>query len=108
MLDKEIGNYFWVNDNGEVSPATIWSAHKAVIREKIITFPTKLKCEWKADINKLEWKFHKLSKDHRCKPTPKYRALLESSHLSLNLALTTRAEKALGEPMYVYMPIKIK
>lgn len=78
MLDKDIWDYFQVNDNGEVSPETPWAAHKTVIRGKIIHISTKLKHERWADIEKLEREFHKLKK-HRCNHTPRSRSLLESS-----------------------------
>lgn len=36
VLEKELQVFFRVNDNGEVSPETLWAAHKVVIRGKFI------------------------------------------------------------------------
>lgn len=65
ILEKDIVEYFQVNDDGTVSPETQWASHMAVMRGKIIQLASKLKCERRADINKLEQEFHKISKDHR-------------------------------------------
>lgn len=42
-LKKSLKEYFQINDNGEVSPAILWEAGKAVIRGKIIEITSRLK-----------------------------------------------------------------
>lgn len=59
ILEKEIREYFRVNDNGEVPPETLWVA---VLRGKIIQISTKLKQERQAD----------LVKSRNFKSSPKY------------------------------------
>lgn len=64
MLDKDLREYFEVNDNGEVTPSTLSAAHKVVIRRKIIQLYTKLKHGRQAGVVNLERDFLTLSKNH--------------------------------------------
>lgn len=75
-------------------PATLWAAHKTVIRGKIIQLFSLLKREHRAAIDKLTKEFHAKIK-HKCDPIQVSRNKLETARLSLNLALTTEAEKCL-------------
>lgn len=52
-IRKELENYFVVNDNGEVSGATLWEAHKAFIRGVLIEMGARRKKERSEKIQKL-------------------------------------------------------
>ncbi|XP_040197503.1 chromosome-associated kinesin KIF4-like [Rana temporaria] len=95
MLVKEIREYFENNDNNEISPSSLWGAHKAVLRGKIIQLSSKLRRERKVDIEKLERDFKFLSRSHKRNPSRSSLTKLDSARLALNLALTSSADKHL-------------
>lgn len=49
----------------EVSPATLWAAHKTVLRGKLIQLSTKLKKEHRADLQKCSEEYQALAKSHK-------------------------------------------
>lgn len=92
-IKKGIKEYFHLNNTAELSPETLWAAHKATIRGKLIQISTQIKREIMTDIHKLETEFSQLQirqkQDTKLVPMAK----LDAARLSLNLALTTKAEK---------------
>lgn len=93
MLEKDIWEYISINDTVDISPCSLWSAHKAVIRGKIIQLSSRLKCKRQSEVLKLEKEFKEFSSSHKQNPTPTTLTNLESTRLALNLALTSSAEK---------------
>uniref|UniRef100_A0A3P9LA26 Reverse transcriptase domain-containing protein n=1 Tax=Oryzias latipes TaxID=8090 RepID=A0A3P9LA26_ORYLA len=64
-LGKEIEMYFEDNDNGEVSPTTVWDAYKAVLRGKIISLSSSLKKRKQDKLNQLTCQLKDLQKQHK-------------------------------------------
>uniref|UniRef100_A0A8C5MRY5 Reverse transcriptase domain-containing protein n=1 Tax=Leptobrachium leishanense TaxID=445787 RepID=A0A8C5MRY5_9ANUR len=65
-----LDQYFTENASEEMSPATVWAAHKAVIRGhfiKIATFRKKQKLSLALD---LQAQLHRLEQQHKADPTP--------------------------------------
>lgn len=94
-IDKGLQEYFLLTDIQNVSPITLWAAHKAFIRGKIIQIASRLRKARKADIERLEKEFSLLSKLHKCYPSPGSAGKLDTARTALNLALTALAEKSL-------------
>lgn len=65
QIRTDIKEYFEENDNGEVSPQTLWDACKEVLREKIIGYSSNLKKPRKAKIEQLEMELKKLEGVHK-------------------------------------------
>lgn len=86
----------FLNETSELSPTTVWAAHKSVLRGKLIQLALKLRAEHRADILKHTEEFHALAKAHKHNPTPESLAKLDTAHALLNLTLTTTAEKHLS------------
>lgn len=85
MLDKALKEYFVDNNNHSVTPATLWAAHKAVMRGKLIQISSQLKRERKVEIQKLTGEFLSISKRHKHNPTTDTLAQLESAQTHPNL-----------------------
>lgn len=93
ILEKALREYFTESDNNTVSPGTLWAAHKAAMRGKIIQISSQLKRERGAEIQKLTEEFLLVSKHHKSNPTPDNLSWLDEAQIQLNLALTTAGEK---------------
>lgn len=91
-LEKAIKEYFLLNNIAEVSPETLWAPHKATIWGKLIQISTHLKRE-RMGIDRLEKEFTQLRRLHKQDPKMAPMAKLDARRLSLNLVLTTKAEK---------------
>lgn len=70
----------------------LWAGHKAFIRGKIIQIASQCKCERKADIEWLEKAYVTLKAQHKRNLSG---AQIDKARLELNLALTTKVEKAI-------------
>lgn len=95
LIEKDLKDYFHTNDTEAISPATLWAAHKVLIRGKIIQLSSCLKREHRAEIDNLTKKFHDLCKRSKREHTRISLQKLEAACLNLNLALTTKAKKHL-------------
>lgn len=84
MLEKELCEYFLLNDKDDISPSSLWGAHKAVMRGKIIQLASRVKHEWQVDVANLEKGFKSLSKAHKHNSTSDSFAKLEASRMTLN------------------------
>lgn len=92
-IEKAISDYFTLNDTADVSAETLWAAHKATIRGKLIQISSQIKREHRVDIDNLEKTFHKLCSEHKRDPVRVPVSRLDAARLELNLALTVKAEK---------------
>lgn len=61
--------YFLENDNAEVTLATLWAAHKTVLRGKLIQLSPKIKKEHRADLLKCTEEYQTLAKPLKRNPT---------------------------------------
>lgn len=61
--------YFSLNDMQEVSPETLWAAHKAAIRGVLIQISSQTLKAHQADVVRLEKEFQDLSKNHKLNST---------------------------------------
>ncbi|XP_040198878.1 vomeronasal type-2 receptor 26-like [Rana temporaria] len=94
-IEKALKEYFLINDTDGISAETLWAAHKASIRGKIIQIATKLKKEKALKVEKLEREFASLSKQHKKDPLKVQIAQLDNARLALNLALTVKVERSI-------------
>lgn len=95
MIERDLKEYFRFNDTPDISPSSLWGAHKAVVRGNLIQLASLLKREKQKDIVNLEKNFQSISKTHKNNPSPTSLALLDAARISLNTALTSSAEKHL-------------
>lgn len=58
-LGEALTEYFIINDDGNVSPSTVWDASKATIRGKIISIGSRIKKQRLAKEQNLEDKIKK-------------------------------------------------
>lgn len=65
QIRTDIKQYFDENDNGEVSPQTLWDACKVVLRGKLIGYCSNLKKQRKAKIEQLQLELEKLENAHK-------------------------------------------
>lgn len=93
MLEKEMKEFFLLNDVEDISPGALWGAHKAVIHGKLVQLTSQLKRECQVHVDKLDEEFKPLSKTHKHNPTIATLVKLDTAKLALNLALTSSAEK---------------
>lgn len=94
-INKALQDFFSLNDNGETSPKTLWAAHKAYIRGRIIQISTQIKQKRSDIIKYLEKEYTTLRASHTLDPSKVSIALLDKAKLDLNLILTTQVEKAI-------------
>lgn len=73
----------------------LWAAHKVTIRGKLIQISSQIRQNNRAEIDRLERKFLRLSKEHKQNPKLIPTAKLDAAWTTVNLALTSRAEKSL-------------
>jgi len=64
-IKQNLMEYFQSNDNGEVSPSTLWEAGKAVIRGKIIEITSRLRKARLEQQKSLESKIRELEGEHQ-------------------------------------------
>ncbi len=65
QIRTDIEQYFDENDNGEVSPQTLWDACKVVLRGKIIGYCSNFKNQRKVKIEQLQSELEKLENIHK-------------------------------------------
>lgn len=65
ILEQTLKDYFIENDNDSVSPATLWAAHKTVMRDKLTQLSSKLKRQHIADLQRGTEEFRSLAKAHK-------------------------------------------
>lgn len=65
QIKKEINQYIEHNDNGEVSPAMLWDAAKAVLRGNMIAITTARKKQKEQQLNHLDQKLRTLEHQHK-------------------------------------------
>lgn len=94
-LENAMKEYVHFNNMDGISAETLWAAHKATIRGKIIQIATKLKKERASDVEKLERDFAALRKHHKKDPSTVQIAQLDKARLVLNLALIVKAENSI-------------
>lgn len=92
MIERDLKEYFWLNDTPDISPISLWGAHKLVIRGNLIQLASCLKREKQLDIANLEKNFQSLSKAHENNPSPTSLGLLDAAKIALNSALTSSVE----------------
>lgn len=92
-LENSLKEYFTLNKVEGVSEETLWAAHKATIRGKIIQIATQIKKERQIDIERLEREFLSLKKQYKKHPSNSLLSHMDATRLALNLALTTKVEK---------------
>lgn len=63
-MGNEFKEYMANNDNGAVSPSTLWDAAKAVLRVKLIMWSSQKKREKEKQIKDLTMKLKSLEKQH--------------------------------------------
>lgn len=95
VLKKELQAYFQENSSPSMSPAIIWAAHKATIRDKIIQLAARAKQTREQTIKQLEVDLGKLMQEQRLAPQVDIRHRIDEARLALNLSLTTQAEKCI-------------
>lgn len=95
MIERDLKEYFRLNDTPDISPSSLWGAHKTVIRGNLIQLVSRLKREKQLDIANLEKNFQSLNKAHKKNPSPTCLGLLDAAKSALNSALTSSAEKHL-------------
>lgn len=61
-IEKAIKKYFLLNNVAEVSAETLWIAHKATIRGKLIQLSTQIKRERMVSIDRLEKEFTQMQR----------------------------------------------
>ena len=95
VLIKDIGQslleYFEHNDTDDISPETLWAAHKASIRGKIIQLAANLKKQKNLEIKRLEINYLDLCRKHKTDPHNFPTQALDAARSALNLVLTTKA-----------------
>lgn len=56
-IEKGLQEYFLLNDVNNISPTSLWAAHKAFIRGKIIQIASRIHTARKAEVEWLEKRF---------------------------------------------------
>ena len=92
QLKQTIEEYFAINDNGAVSPSTLWDGAKAVLRGKCIEIAVKLNEERLEKEKQLESDIKRLEHEHKVSGD---KNILEQLHHALDELLTRKAEGAL-------------
>lgn len=95
MIKRDLKEYFRLNDTPDISPSSLWGAHKTVVRGNLILLASRLKHEKQMDIVNLEKNFQSLSKTHKNNPSPTSLTLLDAAKIALNTALTCSVKKHL-------------
>lgn len=84
MIADGIREYFRLNDVENISPETLWAAHKATVRGELIRLATQVKKERLIDIHKLEQTFISLKTDHKKDPSKVHTEKLDAIRLDWN------------------------
>lgn len=92
-LEKALKEYFLLSDTEGISAESLLAAHKVTMHGKFIHIASQLKRERLADIEKLEREFSLLHSQHKKDPSKVSIAQLDVLRLTLNLALTVKAER---------------
>lgn len=87
--------YFQLNLSESISPISLWAELKATLWGKVIQILSQIKCECKVDIEPLNKELQSLCAMHKRPVDSATLNRIESIQLSLNLLLTTQAEKSL-------------
>ena len=87
QIRQTIDGYFKINDNGSVSPSTLWDGAKAVLRGKCIEIAIKLNREWKRK-KQLESNIKRLAHEHKMTRDKNVFKQLQESKASLDELLT--------------------
>lgn len=95
-IERELKEYFLRNNVEGISAETLWAAHKATIRGKLIQMSSQRKKGKIAEIEKLERDFSALCKQHKRDPSKVQIAQLDAARIALNLAHTVGAERSLN------------
>ena len=94
-IASEIKDYFILNSNPDISPSTLWMAHKAVVRGHLIKRAAQCnRSKWEK-IHSLTKDLQNLYKDHTRSHDPDTLKLISQKGTELDSLLTFRAEKAL-------------
>lgn len=80
---EEIKRYFEENDTPEVSKATIWEAHKSVIRGKLIAIGARKKQERKTNMQQIIKEIYELERKHKNQVNNKIFGLLSQKREQL-------------------------
>lgn len=94
-IQKELLDYMALNDNGSVSPSTLWEGAKVVMRGKIIAISSRLKKERLSEQNKLEKEIKDLESEHKQTNNPQVLGILKETRQKLDDLLTFKTEGAL-------------
>lgn len=94
-IKEHLKEYLEINDNGEVSLATLWDGGKAVIRGKIIEITSRIRKDYLKQQRAIESKIRELELEHkRTRNNSVLQELKENRH-RLDKLLTYKAEGAL-------------
>lgn len=89
-VERAINDFFLTNDVEDVSPDTLWAAHKATIRGEFIQISSKIHRARMADIDWLEEEILTVGKQPKRDPKS-----TSTAKLALKLVLTSKGEKSL-------------
>lgn len=92
-IEKEISEYVELNDNGEVSPSTLWDACKAVMRGKLIARSTYRKKNKEKILKELQMDLGRLEKTHKDNLDSKILNEIKKKQAEINDLLTQEIQK---------------
>lgn len=94
-LEKEINNYFELNDTGEVEPPMLWDAFKAVMRGNIIARSSYVKKLREERLNNLQQKLKQLQRQHKDNLEPNTERDIKTVKNEIDSLLTEEVKKKL-------------
>lgn len=92
-IEVALTDYLSNNDNDDISALTLWEAHKAVIRGRLIQQAAALKQDRKILFEQLEDNFNVSHAAFQSTPNATTNACLDKAHLDFDLFLTNLADK---------------
>lgn len=95
QIEQEFDTYLQNNDNGEVSPDTLWDAAKAVIRGKIIALTASRKKEKQKRLTELQDEFNTLEMRHSEQKDPQILTRIKTIKQDINGIYDEEIEKQL-------------
>lgn len=102
IIEQGIKDYLEFNTNPEVSPLTLWEAHKPVMRGLIQRQMALIKRERISLARKLESNFNTAFASFQSNPSSKSKEQLEKARLEYDLFLTESADKTLRRSKHMF------
>ncbi|XP_075040278.1 volume-regulated anion channel subunit LRRC8C-like [Mixophyes fleayi] len=95
QLGARLEDYFELNDHPDISRATLWTAHKAVLRGHLLSIASRWKKETHTMTNKLSLELQSLEAKHKATPDPSILLALRETKAQLDLLLSKQVAKRL-------------